>query len=134
MAHGILNTTNVIRPEDEFICEGRETVTTIFDKTYKNYVDKDWNVKGASIVKGKQTNLKRRDRVQGNKLVNKKPGRRRRMIKVRDYRHYSDFDRSAYRVRRGKKVPCTPYPWPAHATAQKVTIAEGEFHIAELNI
>ena len=128
-----LNTSIPVLVEDKFVCPTRALVEERFGKTYKNYVTLELKTKGVTVRKGSRVRLKdKRRRLYNGKFVNKGEGPSRVILGLRDYRYAGSFDHAAFQVPVGRKAPCIPYP--AHATAVFVTIAEGTFSLDELEI
>jgi hypothetical protein len=133
MAHGMINESVPILPEDQYVCPARDLEVGLPGGTRPAYVRVEDKALGLNIKKGSKVALKEgRRRLFKGKLINKSKGKVRNVIDVAEYRFVDQFDISAWALMPSRKAPCTPYP--AQRTTQRATIAEGEFPLDNLSL
>ena len=133
MTHGLLNTSVMISPEDQFVCPRRILYVTHHGIRHKQWITTERQAKGAVIRPGSLVAFKTdRRRLVDEQIIQKKQGPSRVVLSVKEYRYTDQFDESAWQIVVGRKAPCTPYP--AIRTTRFVEIAEGVFPLSDFVI
>ena len=114
---------------DDYVCS---LANGLYESDGKpNFVKPEWGMKGKTIRRGSIVSLMERRRLKGDIFIIKPAGQSMPVVKIKDYRYYTNFDIQAYRASRIRKCLCAPYRYPAYRTTGRVN---GEQPIDELNV
>lgn len=120
--------------QDFYVCPPRPLCEQHYGKQRCNYISPEMKQQGFTVTRGTVVQQRAgRRRLVDRKIVQKPVGQPRYVLKIDDYRYFTQFDQQAFQTNPGMTVPCQPYRFPSTATTVFATIPEGKSALSDLS-
>lgn len=124
---------DIVLSSDRYVC-GSPQIFNSNDLNKPNFIPSSYNQKGITICNNDIVDINERIRLIGDKLVNKPAIKKQLVLKVNDYRYFTEWDIQAFRTGKIRQVPCSPYRKLSYKTCSKATIGSNKFPISDLTV
>lgn len=119
---------------DYYVCPNRPITEEHFNTVRNNYISPEAKQLGFTVTRGTVVRLKaNRRRLVNHEIITKPAGQPHQVLKIDDYRYFTQFDQQAFQTNPRLNIPCQPYRFPATATTVFATTAEGKVPLSDLS-